>query len=123
MERVRNKLHCLNNSYVFSLSIFGQFVMLSIFVPQKTYWNQPVHVSMCPSSFCQSTSGGIKSHLVTALVSFKIMSKRKKHSGKIFTKAVCFIYLVKRKKLVQQSLPCYQNLCNFMISVTHRFQN
>ena len=49
------------------------------------YWNQPVCPSMCQSvrlctkntSFCQSAGGGIKSQLVTAVVSatFNVICK------------------------------------------------
>ena len=45
----------------------------------RVYWNQPVYLSICVSmyqsvykilvtSFCQTAGGGIKSHLVTGLV-------------------------------------------------------
>ena len=45
-----------------------------MFIALQNEWNQPVPVSICGSvclqnnSFCQSAGGGIKLHLVTAVV-------------------------------------------------------
>ena len=73
------------------------------------YWNQRVHQcvrsSMCPSvcvsfciqnsSFCQTASAGIKSHLVTSLVKLAFVDEDKSNMEQIEKKSIAMIKIIR----------------------------